>query len=46
MLHTDLKGVLPADVVGRLDGRHPEAEERDAAEDVLLLLVCVKRTEH
>lgn len=36
---TDLERVLPADVVGGLHGRHAEAEEGDAAQDTLLLLI-------
>lgn len=37
---TDLKGVFSADVVRRLHCRHAEAQERDAAQNVLLLLIC------
>lgn len=37
---TDLKGVFSADVVRRLHCRHPEAQERDATQDALLLLIC------
>lgn len=36
---TDLERVLPADVVRGLHGGHAEAEQGDAAQDVLLLLV-------
>lgn len=35
----DLKRVLAADVVGRLHRGNPEAQEGDAAQDALLLLI-------
>lgn len=37
---TDLKCVFSADVVRRLHGGHPEAQEGDATQDALLLLIC------
>lgn len=37
---TDLKGVFSADVVRRLHRSHPEAQEGDATQDALLLLIC------
>lgn len=40
---TDLERVLPADVVRGLHGGHAEAEQGDAAQDVLLLLVWGRR---
>lgn len=45
---TDLKGVLAADVVGRQDSGDSEAEEGEAAEHPVFLLVCPprRREEH
>lgn len=37
---TDLKCVFSADVVRRLHRGHPEAQEGDATQDALLLLIC------